>query len=243
MVYFMESNVKAPLYLVAARVAAFWILADVGYFVILPILGIELSYNTSPIAIALYFLVWSGISVWYFWDIFVRWLVVDSRIWLCLLVSLGFAVFVGATLMSLSYLPVLRGPALVPFTDILFATPWYFVPKATEILVQQLLITVLILVLSERLRSLYRVCLAYALLFGGIHVLVFVLSGSTTQYAAIMTTAAVASAGLFPYLVLRVRSGFVYSYILHLSFYVLLALVLHTWPPPGYAGIEMLLHD
>jgi hypothetical protein len=50
----------------------------------------------------------------------------------------------------------------------------------------------------------------------------------------IMTGGAFVSSLIFPFLILRVRGGFVYAYMIHFIFYVILAMLLHAWPPPGY---------
>jgi len=231
-----EAAARDPLYQVLGEVAILWTVANLGYYSILPALGVELSYNEAPIAIAIYFLLWAIIGVLFFWDLFSRWLKVDSRIWLYGIGSLVFASTVWALLYALSIMPQPDGLVVAPFTDILFATPWYFLPKAVEILVQQVLITALVLSLDFRFDSLTKVVTAYVLTFGGAHVIMFALSGAPTPYAAIMTTGAVLSSLVFPYLILRVKGGFVYSYIIHFMFYLDLALTLHVWPPPGYGG-------
>ncbi len=106
--------------------------------------------------------------------------------------------------------------------------------KMAEILVQQILIAVLLLELAARIKTLKHVMLGFAITFGGTHVLQYFLDPAPTQYAAIMTSAAIVSAGIFPFLILRVHGGFIYSYAIHVLYYVGLAVVLHTWPPPGY---------
>ncbi|HBD25001.1 MAG: hypothetical protein A2566_00435 [Candidatus Zambryskibacteria bacterium RIFOXYD1_FULL_40_13] len=42
------------------------------------------------------------------------------------------------------------------------------------------------------------------------------------------------SSFVFPYLMLRVRGGFVYAFMIHFVFYILIAILLHARPPPGY---------
>jgi hypothetical protein len=213
-----------------------WALANLGYYLIFYVFGSGLSYNSAPVAIAFYFLVWVFVSIFYFWKLFSRWFTLDSLIWVYGALSLAFAACIWELLYIFSLFPVLRGPELAPYTDILFATPWYFLPKAIEIWVQQILISILILEFYVHFRSLKKVIAGYALCFGGAHVLLFSLTGAPTQYALFMTTGAVLSSFLFPYLILRVKGGFVYTYVLHLLFYIFLAMFLHAWPPPGYIG-------
>ncbi len=215
-------------------VFAIWIVANIGYFTLFPAIGYELDYNVSPISIAAYFLLCAGFSIYYFWPLFKHSLALDERIWVESILSLGLAAFISALLYGLSHLPDLSGPSNAPYTDILLATPWYFMPKMAEILLQQVLIAVLVLELFERLRSLYRTVIWYSVIFGGAHVFIFAFTDASSQHATFMTLGALMSSLLFPYLLLRVRGGFVYTYTLHVLFYIALALILHTWPPPGY---------
>lgn len=115
---------------------------------------------------------------------------------------------------------------------LLLATPAYFFPKAADILFQQSLIAALVLAFSARTQSFPRVRLWYLVCFGGAHLALFVIPGILPLYALVMTLAALASAFVFPYLILYVRGGFIYSYMTHLLFYILLALLIHVWPSP-----------
>lgn len=228
-----DKAAHTPLYEVLGEIVTLWVLAMVGYYVLLPAFGYSLSYNSHPVIIALYFLAWSAVSVRYFWDIFRKWLRVDLWIVWYTLLSLVLAAAVWVLLYTFSLFPPLSGP-LGSYTDIIFATPWYFLPKAVEILLQQLLITVLVLELYFRFNSLQKVTIAYAITFGAMHVFLFFFTGAPLTYAVVMTTAALVSALIFPRLILRVHGGFVYAYAIQLAFYILLAMLLHAWPPPGY---------
>lgn len=223
-----------PLYTILGKVTALWAVANVGYFLFAPVFGYDASYNASPIQMAVYFLFWVGVSVWVFWDLFRPRFARTSLLWayggLCLLA----AALVWGLVYTFSFLPALQGPVLAPYTDLLLATPWYFLPKAAELLMQQVLIAALVWGLWHHFHSLPRVVLSYSVLFGGGHVMLFLLSSAPTPHATAMTLAALISALVFPYLLLRVRGGFIYSYLIHFVFYIALALVLHAWPPPGY---------
>lgn len=232
------SHSRAPLYQTLGEVTALWAGVNLGYYVIFPVLGISLSYNSAPTIIALYYFFWFVCSVYIFWDVFERWVVVDKRIWHYAAVSLIYSAGVWTLLYWLSTFPTLLQIALPAYTDILFATPWYFLPKAIEILVQQTLITALILVLQARFHSIQKVSLWYAALFGGAHVLLYAINDAPTPYATIMTAGAILSALVFPYFIIRLRSGFVYSYMVHLLFYIVVAIALHTWPPPIYSALQ-----
>ncbi len=224
----------APLYQTLARIAAIWIALNVGYYKLLPFVGVSLSYNTSPIAISLYYLFWFTLTVYLFFNLFEHWIIVDKRIWHYGVESMFFGLCVWALLYLLGTFPTVIHAVLPAYTDILFSTPMYFLPKAFEILVQQTLITILVLALWSRFRSLKTVILWYAITFGGAHVLLYTHNGADAPYAAIMAGSAILSAALFPYFILRLKSGFVYSYMVQFLFYITLALIFHTWPPPPF---------
>ncbi len=233
----MTDNVRVqekPLYRTILEVGAIWIIAMAAYYTILPLFGVSLSYNTAPFLLAAYLLVWLAISVYTFSDLFYLWVPVEKRLWVYGILCIGYGTVLYASIFLLSTLPTLQGKILIPYSDLLFATPFYFIPKAVEVLLQQALIAALVIALSRHTKSLRGVMLWYAILFGGTHALIYALNDAPTPYALAVTMGALASSAVFPYLILKVRSGFVHSYIIHLSFYIFAALVLHTWPPPGY---------
>lgn len=225
---------RDPLYAILAEMAVIWTAASLGYYFVLPALGLPTSYNVSPIPIAAYYLFWAIGIGFYFHTHFTSWMHRDRRLFVYGAQSLSLAAFIWVLLYYFSLLPPENFATFTAYTDILFATPWYFLPKAFEILVQQLLITVLVVELARRFVTLAKVELAYAVTFGGAHVVLYFLNGAPTFYAAIMTSGAIFSALVFPRLLLRVRGGFVYSYAIQLMFYIAVAVILHSLPPPGY---------
>lgn len=229
-----QNNIQVPLFKVLGKIIAVWTLANIGYYLVLPVFGLKLSYNSSPVAIAIYFLAWAVASIFIFWSVYKKWLKFDYHIWLSGLLSLVSAGLLLGLIYLFSLIPVIRGPSLSTYTDILFATPWYFLPKSIEILIQQLLITVLVLELFFRFHTLKNVVIGYALCFGGAHFILFFLNGAPVPYSILMTVGAFLSSLMFPYLILRVRGGFIYSYMIHFVFYIILAMLLHIWPSPGY---------
>ncbi len=228
-----NNNFSDPLYVVASRIAAVWTLANIGYYLILPQLGLSLSYNSSPLAIALYFFLWICLTVYYFWDVFEKWYKNQTNIWDEIVISFLLVLFFLTLTYFFSKLPALDKP-LPPYPDLFFATALYFLPKSVEILVQQLLIAVIVLVLSFKLSSLKSIVLGYATVFGGAHVALFFLNNSSFIYPVLMTISAFISSMFFPYLILKVRYGFIYSYLIHFLFYMILATIFHIFPSPGY---------
>ncbi len=239
-------NVRAPLWIVLVKIFALWMLVNVGCYTLLPLFGFDTSYNSEPIAIALYFLGWVVLCIFCFGDVFRAWKNEGKpigmfrfwkpkkpQIWMIVAQSLAGAMLIWMLIYGFSFSPALKGPILAPYTDILFSTPWYFLPKSVEILIQQILLTALVLTFHLRFRSFRKVLVGYLTYFVGAHLL-YLFAGMPTMYWAIITMGALLSTVVFPYLILRVRGGFVLTYILHLVFYLGLAMFLHTWPPPGY---------
>ncbi len=229
-----NNNTDVSLGVVLLKITLLWGVSNVGYYLILPELGLSLSYNSAPFAIAAYFFVWAVFCTVYFWDILSTRVLARSRVWMDVLHTFAYAFVATFLLYIFSKMSLLTGPTLAPYSDLLFASPWYFLPKASEILVQQVLIIVLILKLSERVTSLFRLLLIYALTFGSIHLSMYLIVGAPVPYALMMTIAALISTIFFPYLILRVHGGVVYTYMIHFLFYIILAMLLHTWPPPDY---------
>lgn len=219
-----------PLYQTLGEVAGVWLIATLGYYAVLPVLGFSLSYNTAPFIIAGYFFVWFLIATTGFKDVLSS-LLFENRLWVYAATIFAAGLLVPALLIQLSQLPIPYVGDASKYSDLFFATPWYFLPKVADILLQQTLVATIILAFAAHIRSLRNVSLAYAALFGGAHVALFMLSDAPSAYAAVMTGGAIASSALFPYLILKVRNGFIYTFLLHLLFYLVLVLALHTWPP------------
>lgn len=228
--YYRQVDRQISLFQTLGEAAGVWMVANAGYYVVLPALGFSLNYNTAPFIIAGYFFVWFIIAVTAFRDI-LRTLLFENRLWVYAATILAAGIVVPALLVQLSQLPIPHSSNPSYYSDILFATPWYFLPKVADILLQQTLIATIILALAAHIRSLKTLSYTYAVLFGGAHVVLFLLSDTPSAYAAMMTGGALVSAAIFPYLILRVRSGFVYTFSIHLLFYLVLVLALHTWPP------------
>jgi len=222
----VELRPEDSLFVVLARVGALWVAVLLGYYALLPQLGVEPSYNDSPILIAIYYLVWAAISAYIFLNMYRAHLPAIRSLLPDVLLSIGFGFAAWLFLLFFSLTTVPDGmPAIAPVTDLLLATPWYFIPKTAEILLQQVLVSVVILALHAHLSTMRAVILLYATLFGSVHLLLL-FGGEFPPEVLIMTLAAVTSAAVFPYLIMRVRHGFVYCYMIHWSFYAVLASVL-----------------
>jgi hypothetical protein len=114
--------------------------------------------------------------------------------------------------------------------ELMVATPWYFLPKSIEILFQQLLIVALVFALTAERISVPIIAVCCALLFGAAHVLLG-LGGLPFGYVVRFVAAATVFGLVFPYLILRVTNGFVYSYSLHWLYYLVTIVMAHTLSP------------
>jgi hypothetical protein len=207
-----------------AQIAAIWIVSDVGYYFLLPALGVDPNYNAGSIAITLYYVFWAGIAVITFWPLYSRWTTgwatFENRLTSYLVWSLAFA---GCTLFAAFVLPALPPTAWTqPFTqpEVRAATPWYFLPKSVDILFQQLLVVALVLTLAARQYSIGRIAVHCAALFGGMHVLL-AFGDVPWGYVIRFMVAAAVFGSVFPHLILRVPNGLAYSYVVHWLYYAI----------------------
>lgn len=206
------------------EIGAIWILSDIGYYFVLPVLQVERSYNGGPTSVAIYYVFWIGIAAITFWHLYSRWTTPQSRLRTYVVWS---ALFAGCTLFAAYALPMLPPTRWVqPWTppDVAVATQWYFLPKSVEILFQQLLIAALVLTLADAKFSLSRISIVCALTFGAMHVLLG-LGGMPLGYVVRFVVAASLFGLLFPYLILRVPNGLAYSYTVHWVYYAVTAVM------------------
>ncbi|GLS37449.1 hypothetical protein GCM10010869_30420 [Mesorhizobium tianshanense] len=239
---------RARLKFTIALIAGIWIASDIGYYFLLPALGEKSDYNDGPIAIALYYLFWTGIATIAFWPQYAswpryaRWAMFENRLTSIIVWSLAF----GASVVFAAYVL----PALPPFElregttppELPFATPWYFLPKSIEILFQQLLVVALVLTLAAENRSLRTISLCCAALFGAAHVLLAFGDVSWGYVARFATLAAVFGLA-FPYLILRVPNGFAYSYVTHWGYYAVTVVMARTLGPGALPDLVKRLLD
>lgn len=200
------------------EVGAIWILSDIGYYLVLPLLSVDRSYNAGSTSVAIYYVFWIGIAAITFWHLYARWTTPKSRLRTYIVWSVLFA---GCTLFAAYALPQLPPTKWVqPWAapDVAVATQWYFLPKSVEILFQQLLIAALVLSLSDAKFNLSRISISCALLFGAMHILLG-LGGMPLGYVVRFVVAGSLFGLLFPYLILRVPNGLAYSYMVHWIYY------------------------
>jgi len=225
----------------AAGAALLWVLSDLGFYFLLPVLGIAPDYNTSGVQIALYYGFWCGVAAIAFWphysgwQRFARWPTLANRP-LALTLWVGFFAvavwFVGWGLPALPPFDLREGvtPPALPL-----ASGLYFLPKSFEILFQQMLVLALVLVLAARGISLMHSSLISAALFGAAHLLL-ALGGAPWGYVIRFTVMASLFGMVVPSLLLRVPMGLAVSYMTHWGFYALVLTVARLLGAPVSAG-------
>lgn len=220
-----HANQKLSLIAIIAQAASIWIISDIGYYIFLPALGYGAGYNTTPLPITVYYLVWALIAIFAFKDQLQERKIISNR-WTSITLFLG-----GTTLITayLAYImPTLQAitwtASLVPPSEILSANSWYFLPKSIDIFLQQILLLTIVTAFADNKYTLRTTSFWCAGLFGGAHLLL-VFGGGGFIYVSVFTIVAVVSSFIFPYLLLEVKNGIVYSYFLHWSFYALVVVL------------------
>ena len=217
-----------------AQIAAIWTASDLGYYLLLPALGVQASYNAGSVAITLYYVFWVGIAVITFWPVYRTWplygawTTFENRLTSYLVWSLSFSGCLFFAAYVLPLLPSVHWKESWTPPDLVFATEWYFLPKSVDILFQQLLIVALVLTLSAQQYGLRRISVYCAILFGGMHVLL-AFGGVPWGYVIRFMLSAAAFGLVFPYLLLRVPNGLAYSYVVHWLYYALSVIMPHIF--------------
>ena len=212
------------------RVFSLWVVSDIGFYILLPHVGIEADYNISPFVVALYYLVWVFISYVTFENAYRR-LSLDIS-WRNLSTVPLFSV-VGIFLFAsyiLPQLPTIQWTETWRAPDLMIATSWYFLPKSIEILFQQLLIIALVLAFKNDGFSVRTTAIWCAVLFGGAHALL-AFGELPTEYVVRFVIAAMTFGFMFPYILLKSRGGILYSYALHWAYYAITVVMAHTISP------------
>jgi hypothetical protein len=229
-----DAGLKDRLWRTLILVASIWVISDLGYYLLLPLLGAKPSYNAGSVAVTLYYIFWIGIAVISFWDLYGRWTKFENKLACYAVWSISFG---GCTLFAAYLLPLLPPTNWTqPFSppEVAIATEWYFLPKSVDILFQQLLIVALVLSLSTRGITLSRISLYCAALFGGTHVLL-AFGGVPLGYVIRFMVFAALFGLIFPYLILRLPNGLGYSYMLHWLYYAITVVMPRIFSSPPAA--------
>jgi hypothetical protein len=207
---------RRSIFEVLAEIVAIWVVSDIGYYILVPLIG---DYSSHPFKMGAYYLFWVGITLINFWGFYKRWGTIDvglSTLLVILCTCIGIMYYLVYVLPLFPAIPWVG--ALQPPSNLLYASPWYFLPKSIEIGLQQLLVVAMVLAFKAEGFSVHTTARWSAVLFGSMHVLL-ALNGSSFVYVLVFTSAATIAGFVFPYLMLRVRNGLIYSYALHWGFY------------------------
>lgn len=225
---------KVALFWTLAQIAAIWTISDVGYYYLLPALGAQPNYNGGSVAITLYYVFWIGITVITFWPVYAswprygKWATFENQITSYLVWSLSFAACLLFAAYVLPLLPSIHWKESWSPPELVFATPWYFLPKSIDILFQQLLVVALVLAMAAQHYSIRKISVYCAIVFGAAHVLLM-FGGVPIGYVIRFMISAAAFGFLFPYLILRVPNGLAYSYVVHWLYYAVSVLLPHIF--------------
>jgi hypothetical protein len=211
-------------------IAVAWIVSDLGYYLLLPAVGIRPGYNAAPFAIGLYYAAWIAIAAVGFWPLYRTWTPFQNRMHAYAVLLASVAAVAAFAIFGLPKLPSIIWTESWDAPELMLANEWYFLPKSIEILFQQLLIAALVLALAANKFTISTIAIVCALLFGSAHLLLG-FGGLPFGYVTRFAAAAAAFGVVFPHLILRVPNGFAYSYALHWFYYIVTIVMAHTVSP------------
>jgi len=100
--------------------------------------------------------------------------------------------------------------------------------KSFDILAQQVFVLLLVMFLQDASLALGQIILFFAIIFGAVHVPLIMIDRGAWQ-SWFFSIFSVISAFVFPVLIAKIHYGFVYSYIVHWSFYLITTTVFLVW--------------
>lgn len=207
-------------------VATAWSLSSYGYYWLGPVVGAEIGYNDAPVLFAVYYAAWALLVFLVFREPFRNWVnhqFQGDRVTLAMAMLLVFTIYALFVIPRLPASEWVRSETPVEF---FYANAQYFLPKSVEILFQQILIAALILALHSLGLSLRTISLSVALMFGSFH-LTLALAYDNPLYVARYSVAATLFGAIVPYLILKLRNGFLISYAIHWSYYAIDIALIH----------------
>lgn len=225
---------KTNLVWTLAQIGAIWIASDIGFYYLLPTLGVNFNFDRSPVAAAIYYAFWAGIALITFWPMYRSWsqfgrlATIENRLTSCIIWFLTFTACIFFAAYVLPLLPKIVWAQSNDSQEFKMATSVFFLPKSIEIFFQQLLFVAMVLALSAQQLSLRKMSVYSALMLGGAHVLL-AFDGVSLGYITMFMTSAAVFGFVFPYLILRVPNGFAYSFTIHWLYYAAIAAMTHLF--------------
>lgn len=208
-------------------VVAMWAASSYGYYGLVSSMSLENGYDEAPIFFALYYLLWTTAAVLLFRAVLFERLshsLNTFNVVVLAVILLALASYVTFVLPILPTISAWLAPVSPP--DFMFASAWYYLPKSTDILFQQVMVATLVLTAAKQGFTLVPIAVGAALVFGGYHLTLY-FDGFTPLYVARFTLAATLFGALVPYIYLKLKNGFLLAYGLHWSFYAVDATITH----------------
>lgn len=140
-----------------------------------------------------------------------------------LLFSLSLLVHGIASYFILNFLSQPAWPFDSRGTSFLLMNNFFLWAKPLEVFVQQLLIALLVTRLYQFGISLKKIIALFVLFFGAVHI--FQVFKADLIIGLGFTFFAIVASCIFPYLLLRVRNGYLYNFMIHLAAYDIAALL------------------
>lgn len=205
-----------------AAAIVIWTTTSLSYYWLLGALRVEDGLNDAPAFYAAFYAAWAAVAFLAFRRSHFEWLTVETINRYLPPVGLLAVVLFGIAAIGIPSLPGLPlGPPDGP-PHPFEMTSAYFLPKSAEILLQQMLIAVITIELKLRHLSDIKVATLVGLLFGGAHMMWAVVYPEPLILFR-LTVAALLLGTLAPWLMLRLRGGFLVSYTVHWGLYAWLA--------------------
>jgi hypothetical protein len=180
-----------------------------------------INYVNNFVFVTAYFAVFSMVFAWVFANK-LRWMAVGFPPKLLILVASVLALNFVAYYLGRKFLKKPR--ELIrknPYEYNILMDYRYILPKAMEIFFQQIFIMLLTLAIFDAGFGLGEAALAFALIFGALHI---PLIKSTGKFFGEYYSAFAAVSGvIFPILIIKVEYGFVYTFAIHMLFYIVSA--------------------
>ena len=192
----------------------FWVLGWVGFY-ILP--KNKQSYTKNFISVSAYFIVISIFIAYYYKYILINIynaLTIFQIILIIFFLSIIFLTYFVSNKLLIKPVEFIEKYSTAPFLELDYR---YIVSKSFEIFYQQLLIIALVYSLDEVGLNLTMITLVFAVMFGLSHI--GSLKYHKNIFGIIILFSAILSSFFFPYLILKFKYGFIYTYIAHWLFY------------------------
>ena len=175
------------------------------------------TFNKRYGLLILFFLFFSFLAVLYFRDILVN---LKGNFTLIPLLIFALVYMITIALYHFSHQRLQRPTSVIeryPHQHIIKMDYSYLVSMPFHVLFQQIMVWIMILWLSKQNYSLFEIIFYSMIIFGLLHVFAIVPNGKI--FGTYYLIASLIGAFIFPILILNFNYGFVYSYIVHFSFY------------------------